>query len=353
MSFVEQFPVVIDEQSQGQRVDKFISQFIEGQSRSQVVDLIQGGKILVNSKSAKASYKLRSGDVLSVLEGFVKMAPEHYKELISYNGPSLDVLFEDDRLVVVNKPEGLVVHPGAGVGMSDTLASWLQFEKKISLTLGWPPELIEDGRVGLVHRLDKGTSGAILMAKDPATHQKLSDMFQNRNIHRIYWALVQGNLENRLSNRMSKLEGFLFKGWAALKRDSALCWSLATNHKRDPKNPLRYRADKEGKRAISNFICRSSREEDSFVELKLSTGRTHQIRAHMALLGCPVMGDTLYGAKEASRIFLHSRRVVFRHPWTNALIDLQASSRSFESFSKILGYRPQDYNDNSLISGQL
>lgn len=120
------------------------------------------------------------------------------------------------------------------------------------------------------------------------------------------------------------------------------------------KNPLKFKAVRDsGKKAISHFVCHQLREADSFIELKLDTGRTHQIRVQMNFLGCPVMGDTLYGAKEASRIYLHAHKLEFVHPWTKKVIEVDATSRSFESFSKILGYRPQNYDTKILSSSTL
>lgn len=234
MTLEENFPIEITNQFEGERIDRFLSNLPGFPSRSKISELIDHSHILVNSKVCKSSYKLKKGDVLTYIDhssDYLKKS----KELLNYRGPKVEILYEDEKLVVVNKPEGLTVHPGAGKQIEDTLAGWLIFEKKISQTLNWNKELIEEGRIGIVHRLDKGTSGVILLAKDPLTHMKLTEKFQNKEIHRYYWAILEGNIEAKLSKRHSMVDAYIHKGWAALRRNSMNCWSIVTHHGRDPR----------------------------------------------------------------------------------------------------------------------
>ncbi len=285
------------------RIDKFLADAnIEGiYSRSQIEKLIANAKVTVNDKIIKKNYKLELNDRVRI-----EVEEAQSSELEAENIP-LDIVYEDDYLAVINKPVGLVVHPGNG-NHNGTLANALayHFGDKLSSTGG-------SQRPGIVHRLDKGTSGLILIAKDNETHAKLSEMFKNREIDKIYRTIAVGKL----------------------KQASGV---IDTLYARSKKNPIKYTVAQEGKRAVTHYDTLKEFHYFSYLEIKLETGRTHQIRVHLAHYNCPVMGDRLYSSLDevASRIpfnykkklrhlydkilstqALHAYKLEFIHPMTN------------------------------------
>jgi 23S rRNA pseudouridine1911/1915/1917 synthase len=311
--------IEVPAEAKGQRLDQFIASQLEGVSRSRVQLLIDQGDVLVNGKAEKASLKLRGGEQIAIT-GEPHPAPlKAVPEAIP-----LDVIYEDADLAVVNKPAGMMVH--AGSGQSDdarsrgTLVNALLYRfKKLSSTGG---EL----RPGIVHRLDKSTSGLIVVAKNDRAHAGLGAMFSERRMQKTYLALVQGDLE-REKGTIS----------AAVSRDPVRRTRMTT------------RPSDEGRSAISHYevIRRLTTRFGKFtlVRVRIETGRTHQIRVHMASLGHPVVGDTLYGGAgqltdqsaqadgrrkndperlKLGRNFLHSARLEFTHPITGKLLELEA-----------------------------
>ena len=287
-----------------QRLDRVVATHCPDLSRTRVQELIDSADILVNGKPAKSSYKLRGGEKITVTaepRPPAKAEPESIP---------LDILYEDDDVVAVNKPAGMIVHAGAG-NHTGTLVNAL---------LGRGQSLSQGGdilRPGIVHRLDKETSGIILVAKNDLAHAKLGEAFRNRKVKKTYIALVEGHLD--------AATGII---------DLAIA--------RDPKRRVRMTA----RRSLILSGAREARTDwrplarigpATLLEVQLHTGRTHQIRVHFSALHHPVVGDTLYGASkhiivnkldlpplDADRNFLHAAKLGFAQPTTGAWIDLKA-----------------------------
>lgn len=311
--------IVAPPEAAGQRLDQFLATQLDGMSRSRVQLLLEQGDVLVNGAQPKASMKLRGSEEI-VITGEPHPAPLKAE---AENIP-LDVVYEDDDLAVVNKPAGMMVHAGAGASDEarnrGTLVNALLYRfKKLSGTGG---EL----RPGIVHRLDKETSGLILVAKNDKTHAALAEMFSARRVNKTYIALVHGHVERDRGSIT-----------AAIGRDPMRRTRMTT------------RATENARTAVSHYevVRRITSRFGKFtlVRVRIETGRTHQIRVHMASLGHPVVGDTLYGAAgqltdqtagrvvrketEAERVrlgrnFLHAARLEFEHPVKHKLMELEA-----------------------------
>ena len=294
---------VAAESETGQRLDQTIASRFAHLSRTRVQELIAAGLVLVNARPAKGSHRVRAGDRITVE---VRPRPPLCAEAESI---ALDVLYEDEDVVAINKPSGMTVHAGAG-NPSGTLVNAL---------LGRGQALSQGGdalRPGIVHRLDKGTSGIILVAKNDSAHAKLSELFRQRKVKKTYLALVQGHL----------------------KEESG---SIELAIMRDPKNRTRMTARRsivlgKAREARTDWRMLARIADTSLVEVQLHTGRTHQIRVHFSALRHPVVGDTLYGAASQlqvgkrtlpslSRNFLHAAKLGFTQPRTGAWIELQAA----------------------------
>ena len=282
----------------GRRLDHFLVSKIAETSRSRIQQLISQEKILVDGNPAKASLLLRGGEHIEIV-GKVERPPLRAmaEEIL------LDVLFEDDDLAVVNKPAGMMVHAGAGATDDErnrgTLVNALLH--RFGALSGLGGEL----RPGIVHRLDKETSGLIVVAKNDLSHRKLSAEFSGRRVHKTYIALVHG--------------------W--LKADKG---TISSPISRDAIRRIRMTTRRIGGReAITKYVVQQRIESDfgkfTLLKIQIETGRTHQIRVHMASLGHPVVGDALYGAPREirgksgpaislSRNFLHSAELQFEHP---------------------------------------
>lgn len=278
------------------RLDVYLSSILD-ESRTRIQDLIKSGNILVNGLKIKGSYKLVKGDELTV------NIPE-LKELdIKPQNIKLDIVYEDKYLLVVNKPAGMIVHPAKG-HVDGTLVNALLYNIKdlsgINGTL----------RPGIVHRLDKDTSGLIIVAKDDKTHQLLTDMFKNKEIEKIYYAIIKMDLKKE-SGRIETYIG------------------------RDKKDRKKMSVNSEGKFAITNFERIDHNAKYSLLKINLETGRTHQIRVHMSHFFAPIIGDSVYGRKdEFNRQMLHAYSLKFRHPITKK--DMYITSRLHNDFIESL-----------------
>ena len=278
----EMIEIVFDESS-AIRVDKFLAEQIPRLSRATIQTMISAGEVTVNGRVLnKSSYKLEPGDKLVVS---VKAEAEASLERQDID---LDVIYEDPDVVVINKPTGLVVHPGAG-NRQDTLVNALLFH--------WPQiaEVGEPERPGIVHRLDKDTSGILIVAKTPAAYTWLVRQFKTRKAKKTYLALVDGKPPTptgRIETRIG--------------RDEKLRQRMAVTY-----------GDK-GRKAETEFFTVAEYRDHTLLEVKPLTGRTHQIRVHMAFLGCPVTGDQIYGRRKKSidldRFFLHAGKLLIRLP---------------------------------------
>lgn len=291
----------------GTRLDRFVAAHCPDLSRSRVQELIDAGLVLVNGKPTKSSHKLHGGELLTV-QARPRPAPHAQAESIP-----IDVLYEDDDVIAVNKAAGMTVHAGAG-NVSGTLVNAL---------LGRGQSLSQAGdplRPGIVHRLDKETSGVILVAKNDAAHAKLGEAFRQRAIKKMYIALVQGVLEGP-SGRIE----------LAIGRDPIHRTRMTTQrkswHGAAIANPREARTDW---RALAKI------DVTTLLEVQLHTGRTHQIRVHFSALKHPVVGDTLYGAAAELRVgkltlpalqrnFLHAAKLGFAQPRTGAWIEVRAA----------------------------
>ena len=283
----------------GLRLDAFLASQIEGWSRARLQKLIENEDVLVNGKPSKSSYKLREGDDLEI-----ELTAAPTTDFAPENIP-IDVVFEDDTLVVANKPAGLVVHPAAGTP-SGTLANALAYHFQQLPARGVRP--------GIVHRLDRDTSGLIVVAKTEAALENLSDQFRDRTVFKSYVALVHG--------RMSPDSG---------KIDQPLA--------RDRSNRTRMAVVRGGRNALTLYRVRRSFDRFTLLDVELKTGRTHQIRVHLAWLKHPVVGDETYGGgrdntiqdpklrahvRNLKRHFLHAEKLSFTHPKTGEVVKFES-----------------------------
>lgn len=285
------FQYHVDEASAGQRLDKFLSLQLPDLSRTRVKEVIDSGGASVNGAVAKPSLTLRTGDRISFRMEPRKTGGESMPE----NLP-LEILYEDESLAVIEKPAGMVVHVGAGV-RSGTLVNALRFHlRSLSQSPG-------DTRPGIVHRLDKLTSGIMVVAKTDAAHAALSEQFRARRVEKKYLAMVHG----RLPRRTGEIA-------LPLARDRIHRTRMTT---RRP----------QGREALTRFRVIREFEKYSLLEVEIKTGRTHQIRAHLSAIGHPVVGDRTYGAPHQiwwpghptpmptlDRYFLHAAHLGFEHP---------------------------------------
>jgi 23S rRNA pseudouridine1911/1915/1917 synthase len=305
----ESFPILISVTAvdSGKRLDQFLAARLDGVSRARVQEMIAEGKALVNDVAAKASLKLRGGERIRVL-GEAHRAP---LKAIAEEIP-LDIVYEDADLAVINKPAGMMVHAGAGA--SDDARNRGTLVNALLHHLGNLSGLGGDLRPGIVHRLDKETSGLIVVAKNDDAHRKLSAQFAAREVKKKYVALVHG--------------------W--VKKDSG---TLAQSISRDRVRRTRMTTKLEGGRAAVTHYRVVRRLDTKFgkfslLEVKIDTGRTHQIRVHVAAMGHSVVGDTLYGAPRQARgknaviglrrNFLHAAELEFSHPRTGLAVALKS-----------------------------
>jgi len=285
----------------GVRVDSYLATRIQGWSRARLQRLIESEDVLVNGKPAKPSYKLRENDELEV-ELIAPAATSFAAEAIP-----IEIVYEDETLVVVNKPAGLVVHPAAGIH-GGTLANALAYHFQ---------QLPDSGagvRAGIVHRLDRDTSGLLVVAKTEAALEHLSDQFRDRTVFKSYIALVHG----RVNAESGKI-------------DQPLA--------RDPTNRTRMAVVRGGRSALSLFHVRQHFDRFTLLDVELKTGRTHQIRVHLAWLKHPVVGDETYGGgrdntiqdvrlrahvRNLGRHFLHAEKLAFTHPQTGERVEFNS-----------------------------
>ena len=266
------------------RLDKFLDQKLEI-NRSQIKKHIESGNILLNGKIVKAGYSLKKGDTITVsFEDEEKILPEK----IDFN-----VVYEDEYLAIISKPQDLVVHPGAG-NKSGTLVNGLLYKFK---NLSNP---VDEDRPGIVHRLDKDTSGLMIIAKKDKAYYKLVEMFKNHEIEKHYLAIVHGNI----------YEDFHVEAPIG----------------RDPNNRIKMKVIEENsKKASTSFHVLKNFDKFTLLDVTLHTGRTHQIRVHLSYVNHPVVGDETYGIKNNYKInkqLLHAYKLKFIHPFTGEELEI-------------------------------
>jgi 23S rRNA pseudouridine1911/1915/1917 synthase len=277
-----------DAADQGKRLDALLHERLPEYSRSRLQSWIREGRVRVNGVAGKQSSLIRGAESIEV-------EPAHLPALrAEAEDIPLEILYEDASVVAIDKRAGMVVHAGAGVHSGTVVNALLHRFHALSSVGG-------DLRPGIVHRLDRFTSGVLLVAKTDAAHQDLALQFSSRKIEKVYLTLVEGTIAE---------SGHIEKPIT-----------------RDPANRARMTAKRNtGRHAITDWKTRERYKDFTFLEIRIGTGRTHQIRAHMAALGHPVAGDRLYGAKASpwNRYFLHAHRLGFRSPATGEMVMVES-----------------------------
>ncbi len=289
------FEYIVTDEFEGMRVDKLISELIDSFSRSYIKKLIDDDKVLCNNKKVKASFIVSEGDHI-----LMEIPPIEVPDILPQDIP-LDILYEDDDVLVVNKPKGMVVHPAAG-HYKDTLVNAVMFHCKDKLS-----GINGVMRPGIVHRIDKDTTGSVIICKNDNAHQKIASQLKEHSVNRIYHAICYG----------------------IIKEDEGDIETLIGRSANDRKKMAVVSSG--GKTASTHYHVLKRFEEDNYtyIECKLKTGRTHQIRVHMAHIGHPLLGDETYAGNRKSKFktqgqCLHAKILGFKHPVTGEYIETDA-----------------------------
>jgi len=322
---VEKYQIIVPANKGKERIDKFLAREIKNVSRSKIKKLIKTGRVLVNSEPTKNSYLISPHEEIEVT------IPVERSEDIEPENIPLEILYDDKDLVVINKKPGMVVHPACG-NFSGTLVNALLYHfNNLS-------EIAGELKPGIVHRLDKDTSGVLVVAKNNSSHWKLSQQFSEREIEKIYWAVIWGQLKRR--------EGTIEKSIGRSTQDRKKMVVV----------------EDKGKLGITHYKVLEEFELFSLVEVRPKTGRTHQIRSHFAHLGHPVFGDDTYGGRNIKlshytthertfaagllsimpRQALHAKSIGFLHPETKQFIRIEAPLP--DDFSLLLESLREDIN---------
>ena len=281
-----------------ERIDKYLTVMLE-ESRATIQAMIKDGYVLVNDQPIKANYKIKPGDVITLED-----MPEEIIDLVPEDLP-LDIVYQDSELLVINKAADMVVHPGAGNPTGTLVNALLYHVEDFQAIKG-------EIRPGIVHRIDKETSGLLVVAKTPHALTHLSDQMKHKTAHRIYLALVEGVIPHNIG-RIDAPIG------------------------RDPKQRKRMAVVEGGKPAVTHFQVLKRFTEHTLIEFRLETGRTHQIRVHMNYIHYPIVGDPLYGRKKTDTShgqYLHATTLRFVHPTTNK--EMEFTSELPDYFKELL-----------------
>jgi 23S rRNA pseudouridine1911/1915/1917 synthase len=281
------------EAQEGERLDKFLSIIYPDTSRSFFQKLIKDNGVFVNEKAEKASYRMNFEDIVTI------HFPDAVETSIEAEDIPLDILFEDEDLLIVNKPKGMVVHPSAG-HFSGTLVNAVMYHCKDSLS-GINGEI----RPGIVHRIDMDTTGSLIVCKNDTSHLNIAEQIKVHSVNRIYEGIVYGNVKED--------EGTID---APIGRHPIERKKMAIN-------------EKNGKLAITHYKVLERFGNYTYMQFKLETGRTHQIRVHMSSVGHPLIGDSLYASgktpfKNLQGQTLHAKTIGFIHPSTNEYVEFEA-----------------------------
>ncbi len=287
-----QFAYQITERQAGDRLDHFLAESLQDFSRSQLISSVRAGLVLVDGSIRKSSYRLKAGDKVTgsvISPPAINVQPENIQ---------LTILYEDEFLLVISKPPGLVVHPGSG-NPTGTLVNGLLYYCGSIAGIG------DSVRPGIVHRLDKDTSGVMVIAKREDVHRKLVEAFKARTMEKEYLALVHGILDQQQGRVVAPI------GRHPVHRQKMAVREMG------------------GRYAATHWqVVKEFGGMYSLVKVGIETGRTHQIRVHMAYLGHPVVGDSLYGRGTGQKVFsrqmLHASRLRFIHPITGDKLDIEA-----------------------------
>ncbi len=297
---MEKIVLIPNEENVGDRIDKFISDNTEDISRSYVATLSKDGLIVCNGKKVLKNYKIKGGEIVEI------ELPEPQMQEVCAEDIQLDIIYEDDSLLVINKPQGMVVHPAAG-NYTGTLVNALLFHCKDSLSA-----INGVVRPGIVHRIDKETSGLLVVAKDNQSHIGLSEQIKSKKALRSYWALVNGRV-----------------------RENGTVDAPIARH---PKDRKKMAVVMGGRNAVTHYKVLENFGEYTLLECILETGRTHQIRVHMAHIGHSIVGDKVYGIKKEKfnleGQLLHAKTLGFDHPKT--FEPMQFTSEIPEYFENVL-----------------
>lgn len=271
------------------RIDKYLSSELTEFTRSQIQLMIDEKLILVNNDLIKANYKLKQGDNI-----IINIKEPEASDIEPQNIP-LDIYYEDQDIIVINKKSGMVVHPAVG-NYKDTLVNALLYHcKDLSGING-------KIRAGIVHRIDKDTSGLLVACKNDLAHKNLSEQFMNHQVNKIYYCLVNGVIPHNMGVINAPIG-------------------------RNPQSRQQMAVVENGKEAITHFKVLERFEKNTLVEVKLETGRTHQIRVHMKYIGYPLVGDPVYGNRKVigeNGQFLHAKKLEFYHPRTNEFLSFES-----------------------------
>lgn len=290
----DEFRYIVTDEYEGMRVDKLISELIDSLSRSYIRKLIDDKKVFVNDKNVKASFTVSEGDRIVMV-----IPPLEVPEIKPEDIP-LDILYEDDDVIVVNKPKGMVVHPAAG-HYEGTLVNALMFHCRDNLS-----GINGVMRPGIVHRIDKDTTGSVIACKNDSSHKNIAEQLKNHSINRIYHAICIG----------------------IIKQDEG---DINAPIGRSPGDRKKMSVVSGGKNAFTHYrvLKRFEQEQLTYIECRLKTGRTHQIRVHMAHIGHPLLGDEVYGPRNKRNFrtygqCLHAKILGFVHPTTGEYIETDA-----------------------------
>ncbi len=283
--------LVADTEQEDERIDKVLAAYMEDVSRSFLQKLLKEGRVLVNERPVRASYRVRENDVI-----VFQIPPAVEPDILAEDIP-LSVLYEDEDVLVVDKPKGMVVHPAPG-HYSGTLVNAIMFHCKDGLS-GINGVL----RPGIVHRIDRDTTGSVIICKNDFAHQEIAAQLKEHSINRKYHAIVCGRLHDK---------------------EGTITGAIG----RDKKDRKKMAICPEGKPAVTHFRVLQEFSAYTYVECKLETGRTHQIRVHMASIGHPLLGDEVYGRKSSSFQLqgqcLHAKTLGFVHPVTKKYVEVDA-----------------------------
>lgn len=289
---MEKLLFTVEEQYEDERVDKYLSMFVDDFSRSYLQKLIESGSITVNGKQIKPSLKLKSDDLVEVI------VPDSIVPDIEPENIPLDIVYEDDDVLVVNKPKNMVVHPSNG-HFSGTLVNALMYYCKDNLS-GINGVL----RPGIVHRIDQNTTGSVIICKNDIAHKSIAEQLKEHSVDRRYHAIVHGVIQEE--------EG-----------------TIHTLIGRNPSDRMKMAVvNSNGKDAVTHFRVLKRFKDYTYVECKLETGRTHQIRVHMAHINHPILGDEVYSNRKSEFKLegqcLHAKILCFKHPVTGEIINTDA-----------------------------
>ncbi len=299
---------LVDEDSKDMRLDVYLSKRLENKSRSYIQTLVEDGNIAVNKTVKKSNYKLKINDEINVI------VPDPVALDIKPENIPLDILYEDKDVIVVNKPQGMVVHPASGIYEGTLVNALMNHCRDLSGINGI-------ARPGIVHRIDKDTSGVLVIAKNDNAHNKLALQFKEHSIKRIYLALVEG----------------------IVKKDNGTIDAPLARH---PIERIKIAVVKEGRIAVTHYKVLERFKANSLIECSLETGRTHQIRVHMAHINHPLVGDPVYGYKKQrfklEGQMLHAKLLGFIHPTTGEYMEFKTSIPEY--FEKTLNILKKELN---------